>query len=232
VSPSDYSTTVVRAAPTGALRSSILTVRPPFSESNADGATPSISTVRTATGYGTDSMLSIDSFHTASESKISVAGATEGGSTYRHPADDGSGGSTLRAAVDGNGGVVSDGSSHIPSSPDGEQAPSPSPLPALLHRFTLIKPGAKRTGAGIGAGVPSSSPDTAASSTASPVSKNPDGPNPALSSSNGAIAPIPTPLWSPFDFFFSTGLLVARCDLCSKRLGWKPVLECDDCGLR
>jgi len=37
--------------------------------------------------------------------------------------------------------------------------------------------------------------------------------------------------WSPFDFFFSSGL-VAKCDLCHKRLGWKPVLECDDCGLR
>ena len=37
--------------------------------------------------------------------------------------------------------------------------------------------------------------------------------------------------WSPFEFFFSSGL-VGKCDVCTKRLGWKPVLECDDCGLR
>ncbi|KAF8464815.1 kinase-like domain-containing protein [Gautieria morchelliformis] len=226
-SPSDYSTTVVRAAPTGALRSSILTIRPPFSESDAVGSTQSMSSVHTANGHDvTDSMLSIQSYHTASGSMFSVAGATEGGSTYRRPADaDGIGGSTLPTAVDGNDGIVS----HIPNNPENGQFPPPPPLPALLHRFTLIKPGAKRTGAGIGTGVPSSSHDTAASTTAAPVSESP---NTALPISNGATAPIPTALWSPFDFFFSTGLLVARCDLCSKRLGWKPVLECDDCGLR
>ncbi|KAF8235883.1 TKL/LISK/LISK-DD1 protein kinase [Tricholoma matsutake] len=38
--------------------------------------------------------------------------------------------------------------------------------------------------------------------------------------------------WNPLDLFFSSALLVAKCDVCSKRLGWKPVLECDDCGLR
>ncbi|KAF8154028.1 kinase-like domain-containing protein [Crassisporium funariophilum] len=38
--------------------------------------------------------------------------------------------------------------------------------------------------------------------------------------------------WNPLEMLFSSGLLVAKCDLCNKRLGWKPVLECDDCGLR
>ncbi|KAJ7584872.1 kinase-like domain-containing protein [Mycena floridula] len=38
--------------------------------------------------------------------------------------------------------------------------------------------------------------------------------------------------WNPLDLFFSSGLLVAKCDVCTKRLGWKPVLECDDCGLK
>ncbi|KAK2462506.1 hypothetical protein APHAL10511_005476 [Amanita phalloides] len=38
--------------------------------------------------------------------------------------------------------------------------------------------------------------------------------------------------WNPLELFFSNGLLMAKCDLCGKRLGWKPVLECDDCGLR
>lgn len=38
--------------------------------------------------------------------------------------------------------------------------------------------------------------------------------------------------WNPLELFFSSGLLMSKCDLCGKRLGWKPVLECDDCGLR
>jgi len=38
--------------------------------------------------------------------------------------------------------------------------------------------------------------------------------------------------WNPLDLFFSSALLVAKCDVCNKRLGWKPVFECDDCGLR
>ncbi|TFK69802.1 TKL/LISK/LISK-DD1 protein kinase [Pluteus cervinus] len=38
--------------------------------------------------------------------------------------------------------------------------------------------------------------------------------------------------WKTLEMFFSSGLLVSKCDLCSKRIGWKPVLECDDCGLR
>lgn len=39
-------------------------------------------------------------------------------------------------------------------------------------------------------------------------------------------------IWNPLEIFFSSGLLVSRCDLCNKRIGWKPFLECDDCGLR
>jgi LIM domain kinase 1 len=42
--------------------------------------------------------------------------------------------------------------------------------------------------------------------------------------------------WSALDyFFFASGLLPgggAKCDICTKRLGRKAVLECDDCGLR
>ncbi|KAF9529035.1 kinase-like domain-containing protein [Crepidotus variabilis] len=38
--------------------------------------------------------------------------------------------------------------------------------------------------------------------------------------------------WNPLDMLFSSGLLVGKCDMCNKRIGWKPVLECDDCGLR
>jgi len=42
--------------------------------------------------------------------------------------------------------------------------------------------------------------------------------------------------WSALDyFFFASGLLPgggAKCDICTKRLVRKAVLECDDCGLR
>ena len=157
---SDYSTSVVKGA--GHIPpslSSIMTVRPikPANEEEE---------IVIPTGP-TDSMLSIDSFHTARSSSIlnapSIAAATEGGSTIC------------------------------------SEAPS-----VMLHRFTLIKPGAsgKKIPTGVSQGITSSASH---------------GPSEAG--------------WSPFDFFFSSGL-VAKCDLCHKRLGWKPVLECDDCGLR
>jgi LIM domain kinase 1 len=71
----------------------------------------------------------------------------------------------------------------------------------LVHRFSLIKPGAKRQ-------------------------------NDGLSPSRSQTAVDAVAAWNPLDLFFSSGLLVAKCDICFKRLGWKPVLECDDCGLR
>ena len=157
---SDYSTSVVKApsqAPPSL--SSIMTVRPTRAASEEEKiAIPS---------GPTESMLSIDSFHTASSSSIlaapSIAAATEGGSTIR-----------------------------------------PGEGSLMLHRFTLIKPGAsgKKPPASISQGITSSASH---------------GPSEAA--------------WSPLDFFFSSGL-VAKCDLCNKRLGWKPLLECDDCGLR
>jgi LIM domain kinase 1 len=146
---------------------------PPTTESKSD-ASSSASTVITAfpapptnVPATTDSMMSIDSFHTAS-STISVAAATEGGS--------------------------------ILSTSTVEGRPS-SVTPIMMpHRFTLIKPGAKRGSIG-------------------------NSQNDGSSSGTG---------WGPFDFFFfSSGLgLGSKCDLCSKRLGWKPVLECDDCDFR
>ncbi|TFY75881.1 hypothetical protein EWM64_g8131, partial [Hericium alpestre] len=70
--------------------------------------------------------------------------------------------------------------------------------PPLVHRFTLIKPGAKRR-----------------SGSYSP---------PGVASEGS---------WSPLEFFLSSGLLGgAKCDICAKRLGRKPILECDDCNLR
>lgn len=38
--------------------------------------------------------------------------------------------------------------------------------------------------------------------------------------------------WNPLELFFPNGLLGQKCDICAKRIGRKPVLECDDCGLR
>ncbi|KAF9074496.1 kinase-like domain-containing protein [Rhodocollybia butyracea] len=74
----------------------------------------------------------------------------------------------------------------------------------LVHRFTILKPGAKPTKKSV-------------SGTSSPTA-----------------APTVEPLsgWNPFDLFFSTSL-ATKCDICSKRFGpWKPILECDDCGLK
>ncbi len=72
----------------------------------------------------------------------------------------------------------------------------------MVHRFTLLKPGAKpkkNSISGTGALTPTGSAETT---------------------------------WNPLDLIFSSGLLVAKCDVCAKRLGWKPVLECDDCGMK
>jgi LIM domain kinase 1 len=80
----------------------------------------------------------------------------------------------------------------------------------LVHRFTLLKLGKPRRNSG----------------SVSPTSRGKAGnPEPtAVSAGTG---------WNPFEMFFSSGLLIGKCDLCNKRLGgWKPVLECDDCGFR
>ncbi|KAG8744789.1 hypothetical protein FRC10_009437 [Ceratobasidium sp. 414] len=81
---------------------------------------------------------------------------------------------------------------------------------SMIHRFTLIKPGSARKG----------------SISVSPSAVFPNGRGTSPPPDQG-------PGWSPFEFFFSSGL-GAKCDLCGKRLGWgwKPVLECDDCGMR
>ena len=77
-----------------------------------------------------------------------------------------------------------------------------NPVPPLVHRFTLLRPGKQKKD-----GAPLPFPG------------------------DGNIGPASAG-WNPLELFFSSGLLMAKCDLCSKRLGWKPVLECDDCGLR
>ncbi|KAK0213535.1 TKL/LISK/LISK-DD1 protein kinase [Armillaria fumosa] len=56
---------------------------------------------------------------------------------------------------------------------------------------------------------------------------------PKKNSISGTISPPgEAARWNPLDLLYSSGLFVAKCDVCTKRLGWKPVLECDDCGLK
>ncbi|KAF5381934.1 hypothetical protein D9757_007587 [Collybiopsis confluens] len=76
----------------------------------------------------------------------------------------------------------------------------------LVHRFSILKPGAKPT------------PRKGVNGTATPP--------------NGPVAE-PLIGWNPFDLFFSSASMTSKCDICSKRFGpWKPILECDDCGLK
>jgi LIM domain kinase 1 len=165
---SNYSTTVIKShsrqgtATSPPSLSSILTIRSPPQTPDVEALTQ-VSPPNNLPS--SDSVLSIESYHTASSSmsSISSANATQGGST-------------IHAAP----------STHI-------------------HRFTLIKLGAKKHGIDE---VPK-------------YRLNSEGPSSAGGEQN----------WSPFGFFFSSAL-AAKCDLCTKRLGRKPVLECDDCGLR
>lgn len=173
---SDYSTTVIRGhsatyTDVPPSLSSILTIRPSPSPNGSDDLTehPLAVGPHAPTPTSTDSMISIESYHTASSSSImapSLAAATEGGSTIR-------------------------GSAMIP----------------MVHRFTLIKPGSKRSSSG------------------GKEALTVQGRSTSPSRSTEAI-------WSPLELFFSSTLLSAKCDVCAKRLGWKPVLECDDCGMR
>lgn len=85
--------------------------------------------------------------------------------------------------------------SSVPSTTRATKGHSSIRSATMLHRFTLIRPGAKRSGSA----------------------------SPARHLDGG---------WNPLELFFSSALLVQKCDICAKRIGWKPVLECDDCGLR
>ncbi|KAF9514060.1 hypothetical protein BS47DRAFT_1454752 [Hydnum rufescens UP504] len=90
-----------------------------------------------------------------------------------------------------------------PPMPSGPDAtPHFVALPPRLHRFSLVKSGGAKKQL-------------------------------ATSVFGTAAPPAATGGWSPLDIFFGNGWdLGARCDICTKRLGWKPVLECDDCGLK
>ncbi|PVG00679.1 kinase-like protein [Serendipita vermifera] len=206
----DYSTSVVRKAG-GAppSLSSILTVRP-------NNPTPNV-----ASGAGheqadqqkpisqsdiksltTDSRVSIQSYHTANDASSSFI-TNPYASHVNKPQYSTSTIGTLGAASIA---AATEGGSTVRSEIIGG-----------LHRFTLIKPGSTSS--------KSAFPGNNKSNGKMHVSGRP-----SFSSGSG---------WSPLDFFFSSGFgfggsggKVAKCDLCGKRLGWKPCLECDDCGLR
>lgn len=192
---SDYSTTVIRAHPHQATStqvpslSSILTIKTPNLNSDVvlPGTPTSESTLSIESTVPTQGHASVihmpegtlDPLGTSSIMSIATYDSYK---TARSPSAISStfatgGGSTIHPLQD-----------------------DPHYIPSLIHRFTLLKPGAK-------------------------PKRNSGSMSP--SNSTGDL-----PGWSPLDLFFSSALLVAKCDVCHKRLGWKALLECDDCGLR
>ncbi|KAJ8516196.1 hypothetical protein ONZ45_g6462 [Pleurotus djamor] len=206
---SQYSTTVVKAHPIDGSNtqppslSSILTIRPsPDPNASPDPVLPatplsesvsSLDSTQAPNGHPTEatdilghssimSIATMDSYRTAPSFYSQQSVISTALATE--------GGSTIRSLHPGidNGNVP------------------------LVHRFTLLKPGAKPK---------RNSGSFSLNGTASPP---PGAVSAAANEGAGG--------WNPLDIFFGSGLLAAKCDLCSKRLGWKPVLECDDCGLR
>ncbi|KDR74107.1 hypothetical protein GALMADRAFT_227805 [Galerina marginata CBS 339.88] len=213
---SDYSTTVIKSqhstmTPIPPSLSSILTIRPspdpnssptPILPGTPPSASPSpsaslqgMSTIRNHPGaadyidpLGPGSIMSIaslDSYHTA-------IAPSSFASSYSHSQ------AHSRSAI--STAYATEGGSTIRSLHGNYVAP-------LVHRFTLLKPGAKQK------------------RSSGSVSPNHNG-SPEGSGGGGGNG------WNPLEILFSSGLLVGKCDLCAKRIGWKPVLECDDCGLR
>ena len=87
-----------------------------------------------------------------------------------------------------------------------------------IHRFTLIKPGVSKTKNANASGAKSAFLGSPSKGTNLPGTSR-------TGNSLGSLD-------SFFTSGFSFGVKNPKCDLCSKRLGWQPFLECDDCGLR
>lgn len=178
---SDYSTTVIKSHASQNTQppslSSILTIHPTTEEATPNQglppSSPSPSTISDEHSVQEDLLGSSSILSIDSLDSYHTAAGSVFSSTYATE-----GGSTIRSL---HGNYV------VP----------------LVHRFTLLKPGAK-------------------------PKKNSIGGSGALTPTGAGDAGS----WNPLDLIFSSGLLVAKCDVCTKRLGWKPVLECDDCGLK
>jgi LIM domain kinase 1 len=223
----DYSTSVVRKANGGAAPtlSSVLTVRPAGKKNSDpldDEPEPiSQSAFKTLT---TDSRVSVESYHTADGGTTSSFITNPWAS---HLVNGNELGETETARVGGGYSSSTLGGASIAAATEGGSTVR-SEIIGGLHRFTLIKPGATAT-------------STTTNKSAFPGSPSKTGKQGMSTSMSGYS-------WSPFNFFFSSfggskkengsggsasvGVKGAKCDLCGKRLGWKPCLECDDCGMR
>lgn len=202
-----YSTTVVRSHinNTPSSLSSVLTIKP----------TPDPNATPVPVLPPTDTPSPVDSSHLGMNdaSTFSIATLdsyhTAAGSTVSS-AFATEGGSTIRT-IGSNGSVV--GATSVSSRGGGG-----------MHRFTSIKPGTKPRKISATAGTAQSGfqvPGTGAKAQGEHgVATS------ASASTIGVFA------WNPLDLFFSSGLLMAKCDVCFKRLGWRPVMACDDCGMK
>ncbi|PPQ69353.1 hypothetical protein CVT25_004745 [Psilocybe cyanescens] len=193
---SEYSTTVIKPHTSSSLPpslSSILTIRP-SPDPSSHSPPPSPPHGSSALNGRSPIEHLADPLGTSSLLSIATIDSYRTASSTISSAYATEGGSTIRGQGHGNG--------------NGGYAPP------LVHRFTLLKPGAKqKRHSGSGPGSPSSNTNN--------------------NNGGGGGSPVPeTTGWNPLDILFSSGLLVGKCDLCNKRIGWKPVLECDDCGLR
>ncbi|KAJ3564015.1 hypothetical protein NP233_g8565 [Leucocoprinus birnbaumii] len=202
-----YSTTVVRShfTNTPSSLSSVLTIRP----------TPDPSLTPVPILPANDTPSPAESSHLAMNdaSTFSIATLdsyhTAAGSTISSALAT-EGGSTIRT-VGSNRSVIGAGSVNSRSG-------------GGMHRFTSIKPGTKPRKISGAAG--SSGAAQSGFQLHGAGSKEHGLVTSSSASVIGAFA------WNPLDLFFSSGLLMAKCDVCFKRLGWRPVMTCDDCGMK
>jgi LIM domain kinase 1 len=197
---SEYSTTVIKSQnlPPPSL-SSILTIKPsPDLNRTPDPVLPATPPSNSPSPEGSSYIPSIPSIpstikvHTGSNHAIDVLGTSSLMSIASLESYHTAASSSIISST-----YATEGGSTIRSLHGNYVAP-------LVHRFTLLKPGAKQK-------------------------RNSNGTPSTDSVAEGSGAGVG---WNPLEMFFSSGLLVGKCDLCNKRIGWKPVLECDDCGLR
>ncbi|KAG8773721.1 hypothetical protein FRC19_006544 [Serendipita sp. 401] len=208
----DYSTSVVKKSNNSPPSlSSIMTVRPKDATATTDnGAAEEPKKVEpepiSRSGFKsltTDSHMSAASYHTAHDTTSSFITNPYAS----HIVDNGKQAYSVST-------IGTIGTASIAAATEGGSTVR-SEIIGGLHRFTLIKPGGTNT------------------------TKSMVGKGKSQASQRPSAQPSSHSSWSPFEFFFSSGFgfggsaaKAAKCDLCGKRLGWKPCLECDDCGLR
>jgi LIM domain kinase 1 len=207
-----YSTTVVRSHVTNvpSSLSSVLTIKP----SPDPNVTPAPVLPPSDTPSPADSSQSYLAMNDASTFSIATMDTyhTAPGSAISSALAT-EGGSTIRT-IGSNGSIV--GATSIGSRSGGG-----------MHRFTSIKPGTKPRKLPAGSGAAQSGFQVPRAGGGGAKGTGEQGL--AASTSASAIGGF---AWNPLDLFFSSGLLMAKCDVCFKRLGWRPVMACDDCGMK